>query len=85
MPDVQPLVDLGRHAGRDDDRGVELLDDRRARRAAPAARSLAPVHRRVDRVALVEDDSRASARLGRRPFGVVAGELGFGVTPIACS
>ena len=41
--DVQPLVDLGRHAGRDDDRRVELVDDRRAleraRRPAASSRS----------------------------------------------
>src|SRR4051812_25377000 len=70
-PDVQPLVDLGLHAGGDERRGVELVDHRRAleRRARG---QLGPLVDRCVQCLAVEVDPARLDRLGHLAARLVA-------------
>src|ERR1700754_5161965 len=68
-PDVQVLVDLGRHPRRHQRRGVELVDHGRAFEAHPGRQVLARVDGRVARLA-VEEHVAALGGLGQLRAGV---------------
>src|SRR4051795_501010 len=73
-PDVQPVVDLGLHAGRDERRGVELVDHRGAFEAHAGRQVLARVHGRLDRLG-VEVDRAHVDRLRELPARLLTREL----------
>src|SRR4051794_17985096 len=73
--DVQPLVDLAAHAGRHEDGGVQLVDERRALELHAGGQLVAAEDRRLDRLGLAaEPDLPRAAALGPAAVALVRGQ-----------